>query len=327
VKALVTGATGFIGSHLVEHLVRQGDQVRCLVRSTSRIDWLRKLDVEIIIGDFFRLETLKEALQDIAAIYHAAGVTKARDKRDYWKGNVDATRRFLEATVRFGHSVKRFVHVSSQAAVGPSINNSPVDETSPLNPVDVYGRSKKEAEKVCREFLDKLPITIIRPVAVYGPRDRDTFSFFKLVHYGLLPIVGSEEKRVALIHVHDLVEGVVLAATNERAIGETYFLGNDTCPTWKDLFSIATQIAGKNVKKWVIPNFSIYVVAAVAEPLSYITGEPAVFSFEKAKELAQQDWSCDVSKSKRDLGFSARIPLLEGMKETLEWYRKERWLK
>lgn len=326
-KTLITGATGFIGSHLVEYLVHKGDEVRCLVRHSSKTEWLKKLPVEISVGDFFNTESLKDAFRGIETVYHAAGVTKARDKREYWRGNADATSHFLEAAVRYGDSIKRFVHLSSQAAVGPSLNGAPVSELTPLNPVDIYGKSKAESERICLSYANKLPITIVRPVAVYGPRDPDTFLFFKLFHRGILPIVGSEEKRVALIHVEDLVRGIVLAAEHDGAVGETYFLSNEVSPSWKELFSIAKQIAGKEVRKWIIPNSSIYVIAAIAEPLSFIRGEPALLSFEKARELAQPDWSCDASKAKRELGFQAKIPLLDGMRETLEWYRREGWLK
>lgn len=326
VKTLVTGATGFVGSHLVERLVAEGEDVRCFVRPTSNTRWLKNLPVEIFVGDFFEPESVKSALRGVRVIYHAAGVTKARRKRDYWRGNSELTRSLLELTFRYADSIDRFVHISSQAAVGPSYNGRPVNELTVPHPVDVYGRSKKGAEDACREFSEKLPITIVRPVAVYGPRDPDTFSFFKWIERGILPIVGSVEKRVALVYVLDLVEGIILATRNKNAIGQTYFIGNDVSPSWRELFSVATQIGGKKVRKWVIPNFSIYLIAAAAEPLALLTGRAAVFSFEKARELAQANWSCDVAKAKRELGYEAKTPIVEGMRETLEWYKHEGWL-
>lgn len=325
-KTLVTGATGFIGSHLVERLVAEGHDVRCLVRSTSDIRWLKNLPVEITVGDFFNQDSLREALRDVQVVHHAAGVTKAQRKREYWRGNSEATRRLLGATLEFAPSVDRFVHISTQAAVGPSYNGTPVNEFTVPHPIDVYGRSKKRAEDACFEFSDKLPITIIRPAAVYGPRDHDTFAFFRWINRGIVPIVGSEKKKVALIYARDLVEGILIATHDKRAIGQIYFLANEDCPTWGELFSVASQIAGKKLIKWRIPNFSIYVVAAAAEPLSLITGKAALFSFEKARELAQASWSCDAGKAKRELGYEAKTGLLDGMKETIEWYRREGWL-
>lgn len=326
-KTLVTGATGFIGSHLVERLVAEGHDVRCLVRSTSDVRWLRKLPVEITVGDFFNQDSLREALQDVRVVHHVAGVTKARRKREYWRGNSEVTRRLLGATLEFARSVDRFVHISTQAAVGPSYNGTPVNELTLPHPIDVYGRSKKEAEDACLEFAHNLPITIIRPGAVYGPRDHDILALFRWIDRGIVPIVGSEKKRVALIYAKDLVDGILLATKHQGAVGQIYFFANEDCPTWGELFSVASQIAGKKLIKWRIPNFSIYVVAAAAEPLARITGKAALFSFEKAKELAQASWSCDVGKARRELGYEAKTPILDGMRETIDWYRREGWLK
>jgi len=326
-KTLVTGATGFIGSHLVERLVVEGHDVRCLVRSTSDVRWLKNLPVEITVGDFFNPDSLREVLQDVRVVHHVAGVTKAQRKQEYWRGNSEVTRRLLGATLKFARSVDRFVHISTQAAVGPSYNGTPVNELTAPHPIDVYGKSKKEAEDACLEFSDKLPITIIRPGAVYGPRDHDTFAFFRWIERGILPIIGSEKKKLALIFARDLVDGILLATKNPGAVGQIYFLANEECPTWGELFSVAGQITGKKLVRWRIPNFSIYLVAAAAEPLGFLMGKPALFSFEKAKELAQASWSCDVGKAKRELGYEAKTPIVDGMKETIEWYRREGWLK
>ena len=326
-KTLVTGATGFIGSHLVERLLELGEEVRCFVRPTSNTRWIKNLPVEIFVGDFFQPESLRNALRDVRAVYHVAGITKARKKQDYWRVNSEATRRLLDVISKFGTSFDRFVHISSQAAVGPSLDGTPVDELTPLHPVDRYGKSKKDAEEACHEFSEKVPFTIIRPVAVYGPRDQDAFSFFKLIHSGILPIIGSENKRVALVHVKDLVEGITLAARTERALSQTYFIGNKVSPSWGEIYLVAAQIVGRRVRKLTIPNLAIYLVAAIAEPLAMLTGKPALFSLEKAKELAQADWSCNVEKAEREIGYSSKTPLIDGMRTTLQWYRSEGWLK
>ncbi|MGA9363826.1 MAG: NAD-dependent epimerase/dehydratase family protein [Bacteroidota bacterium] len=326
-KTLVTGATGFVGGHLVEQLVARHDEVRCFVRPTSDTHWLSSLPVEITVGDFFDERSLQRALNGVQIVYHAAGITKARDKREYWRANLDATRSLLEATLKCSQSIERFVYISTQAAVGPSYNGTPIDEKTVPHPIDVYGRSKRAAEEACLEVAGKLPITIIRPAAVYGPRDHDVFVLFKWLDRGILPIIGSENKRFALIHARDLVEGILAAVEHEQAIGETYLLANQDCPSWGELFSMATQIVGKKLIKCRIPNFSIYVVAAAAEPLSLITGRAALFSFEKARELTQGNWSCDVGKAKRELDFEPKTPVMEGMRTTMEWYRREGWLR
>jgi dihydroflavonol-4-reductase len=325
-KTLVTGATGFIGSHLVEKLVAEGEEVRCLVRPTSNLRWIQHLPVDTFVGDLFDSQSLDKALQGVRIIYHVAGVTKATRKRDYWRGNVEATSRFLETACRTRNAIERFVYVSSQAAVGPSLNGTPVDEATLPHPIDIYGRSKKAAEDLCRAYSNELPVTILRPVAVYGPRDLDTFAFFRWIGRGIIPMFGSDTKKIALVYVKDLVEGIVLASRRTEAIGQVYFLSNQTATSWEELFSVATVLGEKRMKKWVFPNFSIYLVAAAAEPMAFLTGKAVLYNFEKARELAQTNWSCDPSKARRELGYEAKTPILDGMRETFEWYKREGWL-
>ncbi|CUT00042.1 NAD dependent epimerase/dehydratase family protein [Candidatus Kryptonium thompsonii] len=201
-KALVTGGTGFIGSHLVDELLNRGYEVRCIVRDTSNLKWLNGKDVEIFKGSLFDIDFLKKAVEDVDYVYHIAGVTKGKNYQDYYRGNVETTQNLLEACLE-NQKLKKFVLASSLAAVGPGDDAIPVDETRQYNPITSYGKSKAEAEKVTLSFKDKLPITIVRPPSVYGPRDTYTFELFKYVKFGFLPVVLSA---INFNHLHLFVK-------------------------------------------------------------------------------------------------------------------------
>ena len=208
---LVTGASGFIGSHLVEALLARGARVRVLLRKSSSREWLSGLQIESVIGDLFSPAPLREAVRDVDYIYHSAGVTKARTPAEYFKGNTLGTKNLLAAVREINPGLKRFVQISSQAAVGPSPSSTPIDETVVAHPITNYGRSKWAAEEECHAQASAFPITIVRPPVVFGPRDKDVFEFFRTVSRGLQPMVGFSDKQVSMVHVADLVRGFILA--------------------------------------------------------------------------------------------------------------------
>ncbi|MCJ7578895.1 MAG: NAD(P)-dependent oxidoreductase, partial [candidate division Zixibacteria bacterium] len=215
-KALVTGANGFVGSHLVEKLLSIGYQVTCLVRKTSNLRWLSGLKVEYVYADISERESLsreagsfgKNVLKDVDFIFHVAGLTKAKTEEEYSKANYEGTKNLLEACVKDNPQIKRFVYISSQAAVGPGKDDRPLDETAPCNPITDYGKSKLEGEKIVLEYSSKLPVTVIRPPAVYGPRDSDILSFFKVANKGFKTLFGKGESYLSLCYIEDLVDGI-----------------------------------------------------------------------------------------------------------------------
>ncbi|NIV13398.1 MAG: NAD-dependent epimerase/dehydratase family protein, partial [Aliifodinibius sp.] len=206
-KYFITGATGFIGSWVAQLVTKKGEEVHCLVRRTSNLQWLQELPVHYHYGTLADPNSLKEAVENADYVLHIAGVTKALSIQDYYQGNVKATRNLLEVVREVNPKLKKFIHVSSQAAIGPSPTSTPIDENSPANPLTDYGRSKLETEQVVREFMDILPITILRPPAVYGQRDTDVFEVFKNIRYGLNLKVGNTDQLVSIIQVMDLARG------------------------------------------------------------------------------------------------------------------------
>ena len=176
--AVITGANGFVGSHLVDLLLENNYRVRCIIRKTSNLRWLENKNVEIFDTGLFDKGGLRKAFKDAEYIYHAAGVVKSKKPEGYFKGNVDTTKNLLESALEFKDSIKRFLVVSSQTATGPSLNGKPVDEETRCKPITTYGRSKLAEEKLAQTYMDKIPITICRAPAVYGERDTEILIFF-----------------------------------------------------------------------------------------------------------------------------------------------------
>lgn len=326
-NVLITGATGFIGSHLAEHLHSKGYRLRCLVRPTSDLRRLQHLPIEQIYGDMFDERALTSAVRGVDYVYHLAGITKARTQEEYFKGNHHATSNMLAAVRRNNPTIKRFVHVSSQAAVGPSGTNGPVDEQTPFHPITTYGKSKMEAEKECLSLMDKIPITIIRPPAVYGPRDKDIFEFFSTMNKGLQPMIGFNNKMVSLIHVKDLVEGIVLAGEHAKSVGQTYFISSERYYDWKEVGDVTAAAIGKKAVRLRVPEFVVYMIAGISELYSLVSRKPVLLNLEKAREIVQDAWTCSIEKAKTELGFSESVTLEAGIRGTVQWYREHRWLK
>ena len=326
-RVLITGATGFIGSHLTEELHKKGYQIRCLIRKTSNLEWIQHLPIEYVEGDYFNFESLQQAVRDVDYIYHSAGVTKAKNKAGYFEGNHLPTRNLLQAVLTSNQNLIRFVHISSGAAVGPSVNNESVNESTPFHPITTYGISKKIAEEECLNLMDKIPITIVRPPAVYGPRDKDVFEFFNTMNKGLQPMIGFKDTYVSLIHVKDLVNGIILAGEHLNAVGQTYFISSERYYNWKELGEITAGIMNKRVFRLRIPKTIIYTIATVAEFLSSFSSKPALLNIEKAKDMVQDAWIFSIERAKKELGFNESLSIEEGIKETVQWYRKHNWLK
>jgi nucleoside-diphosphate-sugar epimerase len=325
-RVLITGATGFIGSHIAEALHRKGYQLRCLVRRTSDLTWLNKLPIEYHYGDLFDIDALRTAARDVDYIYHVAGLTKAKTKEEYFRSNHLATKNILSAVADANPNLKRFIHISSQAAVGPSDPGKPIDEQTPFHPITTYGISKMEAEKECLKMMDTFPITIARPPAVYGPRDKDVFEFFNTMNKGLQPMIGFGQKYVSLIHVRDLADGIILAGEHPDGRGQTYFISSERYYNWREVGDITSHIMNKRALRLHIPEWGVYTVATFAELFSIFSKKPALINFEKAKDIVQDAWTCDISKAKQQLGFRESHSLETGIKETVAWYKQQGWL-
>jgi dihydroflavonol-4-reductase len=325
-KALVTGANGFVGSFLVEGLLSKGYQVICLVRKTSNLRWLSGLKVDYVYGDITQKESLKNALRNVNFVFHVAGLTKARSQEEYFKANCQGTKNLIEACVEDNLRVKRFVYISSQAAVGPGKDKQPLDETSPCSPITDYGKSKLEGEKIVLEYSSQLPVTIIRPPAVYGPRDTDILSFFKVANKGLKTLLGKGESYFSLCYIEDLIDGIILAAESPKATGQIYFIADDQIYSWREAFQIIAKVLDKKTMTIRIPKAFLYILAFFSENITKLLRKSSAVNIQKVREITQRYWLCDISKAKRELGFSPQYHLEEGAKKTVRWYKEKGWL-
>jgi len=330
--AFVTGGTGFIGSHLVEELLRRGyREVRCLVRKELR--WLEGLDIVPVRGDFSRIEVLWEAVRDADVIFHVAGVTRARDWATFEQGNITATLNLLGAILEANPNVQKVLITSSLAAVG-YCPGGVATEASPLRPISAYGRSKALMEQALQApradgppLIERLPIVVVRPPAVYGPREADIYTFFRTVSRGLFPIVGSGRRpEMSLVHVRDLVRGMVDAAESDATTGQTYFIGSEQFYSWREIRDATLKALGRRALTVHIPPFLVEPIGALVELAGRLTGTYPPLNREKAREIRHACKMCAVDKARRDFDYRQQIGLEEGIQETIAWYRQQGWL-
>jgi len=326
-RVLVTGANGFIGSHVVDVLEESGDLPVPLLRRGSDARWLPPGALDRAV--YATLDdggSLGRAVRGCDAVLHVAGAVRARSEEHFLQVNAGGTRRLLEAVVRAAPGIERFVLVSSLAAVGPSPDGSPVDEDSSPCPITSYGRSKLEGERVAAQFADRLPITIVRPPAVYGPRDRGILAFFRCARRGFLPAVGRGERRYSLVHGRDLAEGIVLASRHPAAPGRTFFLCEERRYTFDDLLDLFGGAVGRRVRRRTVPVVVARALARLSEALARVRGAVPALTRQKVEDLRAPDWTCSPRRAREAIGFRASTPLGPGLRETANWYRDAGWL-
>lgn len=324
--SVVTGASGFVGSHLVDLLLTKGHHVKCLIRKTSNTRWIKDKPVEIVDCGLYDKEALKKVLKDVDYLFHVAGIVKAKDWEGYYKGNVETTKNLLETVKEVNPSIKRVILISSLTACGPSLDGKPVTEETEPHPITRYGKSKYEEEKLANTFMSSIPITIIMPHAVYGERDTEIFQYFQLYKAGLLPLIGFGEKHLNLIHVSDLVNGIYLASISDKSIGQKYFMASEEIYTWPRIGEAISKAFGKKAITIRLPHFLIYTVAAIAQFFSMFSKNAATFNLEKARDWVQKNWTCEVTKAMNDLGYRQNVSLDEGIKRSIDWYKEMKWL-
>jgi dihydroflavonol-4-reductase len=310
----------------MELLLQRGFQVRCLVRrSRPDLGWAEGLPVEIVRGSYYDVDSLREAIETVDYIFHIAGVTKARKPREYNDGNVLSTRNLLEAAATNPH-LKKFCLISSLTAAGPSLDGKLLDENSPCKPITTYGATKLAAETICQLHAKQIPIVILRPPAVYGPRDHDGLQIFQWASKGFIPGMGGREKMVSLIYGPELARAIVEATISERTTGETYFVADPEAYSFCDSMAKVAGMAGKRARTLVIPKWLLYGIAGISEAVSLFQTKPPVLNIEKVRDLVQKYWVCSPKKLEDHIGFRAQVSIEDGLMRTFEWYKEHGWL-
>lgn len=325
-KILVTGGTGFIGSHLTELLLTKGHPVSCLVRDPAHLRWLSGLDIDVKAGDCTVPETLADAVKQASVVIHAAGLTKARRAKEYYEVNHIGTRNILEACARHNPGIEKFILISSLAAAGPSADRKPVKDSDPPHPVSDYGRSKLLAEVETLTYKDKFPVLILRPSAVYGPRDRDMYELFRWAVRGVTLEMLGKERLLNFCYVGDLVHAVSLAMEKQAVSGSVYFVAEDRPYSWSEFrraLLSAGQVKALTVK---IPYTAAYLIGLASEVGGLFMSKPALTNRQKVREASQSYWICDLAKIEKELGFKTAYTLQQGLDITWRWYRDNKWL-
>jgi nucleoside-diphosphate-sugar epimerase len=328
-KVLVTGASGFLGGHVVELLSKRGDSVRALVRSTSNRKHLQGLpNVELFEGGIEEVERVREAVDGVDAIVHAAGLTKARSTDEFFAVNVGGTSNLIQAarTASRAHKIKRFVYVSSLVACGPSPDGSPVpiDQETPVN---AYGRSKLAAEKVVLSAKDELPVVVLRPGAIYGPRDGEILDVFKSIQWGLLPLVAGGEAKGVWIYATDCAEVCLRAIDADIPSGKVFFVDDGTgAMDQRELFAEAERAMGRKARvRTGLPVPVLMAVARGVEAFGRVTNRAVMLTPEKARMLLMH-WVCSSEATRAALGWEPKVLRKEGMERAVAWYRENGWL-
>ncbi|MEE9225140.1 MAG: NAD-dependent epimerase/dehydratase family protein [Bacteroidota bacterium] len=325
--ALVTGGTGFIGTHLIDVLLKTGYRVRCLAKDRMYADSFPQESVELVIGNVCDSLPWESIFDGVDYVFHLAGVTRAKRKKDYFRGNYYATRHFLDVCRRYGRDVRKFIYVSSLAVAGPCRNGQPVNEQTPCLPISAYGWSKLLAEQEVLRYRDQFPVVILRPCAVYGPRERDFYAYMKMVKRGFRVLIGGRESLFSFLHVHDLANALVLAAEHPNSTGETYYLGSEEPFSTRELGETLADVMGTRPPLCIrVPLWLTYTAGWVSQGIGWILNKPVFLNTHRVKEMVQSVWSCSISKAKRDLGFMPLIGLREGLASTYAWYVEHAWL-
>jgi nucleoside-diphosphate-sugar epimerase len=331
VRAFVTGATGFVGSHLVEALLDRGAEVACLVRDPAKSARLfPTLAPQTVIGDLSNERALRDGMEGADVIFHLAGITAARSPEEFFAVNDRATRRVLDCATRAAPGLDRFVYVSSLAAAGPTVRGRALTEADPARPVSAYGAAKLAAENAVREGA--LPWTVLRPPAVYGPRDVELLRLFKFARWGIAPVFGDGRQELTAIHVRDLVEAMQAVVAATGAAGGTYFATHAEVVTAETLVrqihSAVRAAVGKPDDEggapWVLrlPHWATRAFLTVSGTAARLTGRATVLSPDKGDELLAESWSCSPAALERDTGWRASTPYAEGLAETARWYHE-----
>ncbi len=319
-NVLVTGATGFIGSHLVDVLRRRGDEVSALVRSTRRAARLVELGVQTVTGDLDDGEALALATRDRQVIYHLAGLVAARNEREFLRVNRDGTRNLVAAAQKNGRP--RFVLVSSLAAGGPASPGRPLSGDEPARPVSAYGRSKLAGEEVVRQ--SDLPYTVVRPPIVYGPRDREVLRIFKAARRGLVPMCGDGSQELSAVYAPDLAEA--LAAVAAAPTSRTYCACHPERFTSGELVHTIAATLGRQVRILKLSERPSRAFLGLTEVVSRLAGRRTLLTRDKANELFQAAWTGDPEALHRDTSWRARHDLASGIAATAAWYSARGWI-
>lgn len=327
-KVLITGASGFVGYHLIVTAIENGLEVFAAVRPNSNVSHLKDLNVNYVNLNFNAVDELKAELEEkqYAYIIHAAGTTKAKTLQEYNKVNAEFSRNLALAASLVSYKLEKFVFVSSLAAIGPITDfNAAINDDTIAQPITFYGLSKKLAEEYLNK-IENLPLVTVRPTAVYGPREKDIFILFKTINQGLEPYIGRFNQTLSFIYVKDLAEIIIRFLTSD-VVHKTYNISDGLAYDRYALANGLKKVLQKKTLKMHIPLGIIKSLAGLMDTIYARSGKTPTLNKEKIKELTAPNWACNIENLKKDLRFEPHYNLERGLAETVKWYKANNWLK
>jgi len=326
-KAFVTGATGFIGSHIIDDLIRRGIQVRALVRNSSNTARLMNRGIEFVYGDVLNSASLKKHLDDIDLVFSAFGILGqwGMPEETYRNINIKGVRNLIESCL--DSRIKQFIHISSAGVLGPLHDGVVADESFPYNPSNLYEETKCEAEKEIISFADKesIPVTIVRPEFVYGPGDIHVLGLFKAVQAGKFFILGNGRSLLHPTYIDDLIQGISLCTDNKAAVGKTFLITGEDPISVEDLAKTIADELGVSLPKMKIPLLVANIAAVLFEWGTKVVNYEPLLTISRVKFFTEnRAFSC--RKAGNELGYVPRIGFKEGVRRTVRWYRDNGYL-
>ena len=318
-KVLVTGGSGFIGTHLVARLLTRGHEISCLLRREKDRTPLRGLDIRPLPGRLGDPDSLERAVQGVEAICHLAGETKGPG---FWRVNAQGTANLVAAVAKAAPGLKRFVHLSSLAAQGPGRPGRALSESDPANPISAYGRSKLAGEEALGGLPGQVRVTVLRAPIIYGPGGQAPLPLVRAVRAGFLPLVCGPEQKFSLLHVADLVR-VVTTALEEPAGGGTFLLSDGEPRTLAQLAQAMARILKVRYRAVPVPRPLLGLAGLAGDGWSLLSRTRNVFGWDKFLELGGPNWEVDCSLARERLGFAPEYHLERGFAETLGWYAEK----
>jgi len=319
-RVLVTGATGFVGSHITQAFVEAGYEVRCGLRAASDPRWISDLPVELVPFDLGQSKGLSQAAKDVDVVVHAAGITRARRTSDYHLVNAEGTRKLAVAAADAG--TRRFVLISSLGARGPDASAKNGSEDLPTS---FYGRSKLDAEESLRALGQQMELVVLRPAAVYGPRDTDLLPLYKMARSGWLIIPPCGSDLLQPVYATDVARAALAAADKSIGFGP-YPVAETARYTWQDIADGLERALGRSVRTVRLPVVAFELAGHVAEWAARLRGVVPTFDERRARDLAVHTWTCDPSSTERALEWQAEVRLFEGLERTAQWYGRAGWI-
>lgn len=324
-KVLITGASGFVGYHLITEALSQGYEVHAAIRESSKIDHLDKLPLQYVYLNYSSTDQIQSTLRGFDYIIHAAGITKAKNEQIYNKINADASYALADAAVKGCATLKKFVFISSLAALGPLTDlNTLIHDTSEPQPVTAYGRSKLMAERYLQS-IPNLPLLGFRPTAVYGPRERDLFILIQALSRGLDPYIGKFDQQLSFIYVKDLAK-IIIHSLQETPPKQFYNVSDGMVYDRYALADTAKQILQKRTLRVHLPLRGVSMLASFMDRIYAKRVTTPVLNKEKMNELTAINWACDIEALQNDLGFVPKYDLHSGLAETIQWYKENQWI-